>query len=426
MLSHKFSIGSFEELQKIKVEAGKVFQPRTPIALRELFAGRWQEIQEIVDAVSQIGLHVVIYGERGVGKTSLANVIKPVIWAFDGTDQPDTSRIIVKANASSGDTFSSLWIKILSEISWRDNKATAGLVPGHRVAPILETFDLAERDLSPDDVRRVVTHIPGSLFVIDEYDRVARETAQDFTDLLKVLSDFAVDSTVMLVGVSDTIDTLIADHASITRALATVLLPRMKIEELREILAKAEKSLGVSFSEEAATLIVHISQGLPHYTHLIGLHAVRAAADRYSKKVERVDAFTALKAAVGQAEQTVRSVHSRGVHSAHREALYRHVLLAAAVAAARTTNPYGYFSPSALLEPLEIIIDRAVQFATFSNHLAEFCQPKRSQLLERQGEERNYQFRFSNPLMVPFVFMDAIATGLISDEQLSQMLGAGF
>ncbi len=255
---------------------------------------------------------------------------------------------------------------------------------------------------------------------------MVEETATNFTDLLKALSDFAVNSTVMLVGVSNTIDTLISDHASITRALATVSLPRMKIDELKEILTKAASSLHVSFSGEACNLIVHISQGLPHYTHLVVCISVRIAADRYSRKIERQDVFGALKEAVGQAEQTVRSVHSKAIQSAHKDALYKHVLLGSAVAAAKTTNPYGYFNPSGLIEPLAIILGRPVKFATFNNHLSEFCQQKRGEVLERQGEERNYVFRFSNPLLVPFVFMDAIATGYISDERLSGMLGASF
>ncbi len=97
MASPQFGINSIEELKHLRVEAGKVFQPRTPITIRELFAGRWNEIQDLVEAVSQIGLHVVIYGERGVGKTSLANIIKPVIAAFDERDRVETKRIVVKA-----------------------------------------------------------------------------------------------------------------------------------------------------------------------------------------------------------------------------------------------------------------------------------------------------------------------------------------
>src|ERR1017187_1498602 len=68
---------SFEDGKALSAAAGKVLQPRTPITNRELFAGRWSQLTTVADAVAQPGLHVAIYGERGVGKTSLANVVKP-------------------------------------------------------------------------------------------------------------------------------------------------------------------------------------------------------------------------------------------------------------------------------------------------------------------------------------------------------------
>lgn len=101
---------SYEEAKQLSARAAKVFQPRTPITTQELFSGRWNELTTIADAVNQAGLHVVIYGERGVGKTSLANVVSPTIWALDRRDPerpaatPD--RLIIKTVASGEDTFS--------------------------------------------------------------------------------------------------------------------------------------------------------------------------------------------------------------------------------------------------------------------------------------------------------------------------------
>jgi len=90
--------------------------------------------------------------------------------------------------------------------------------------------------------------MPGSVFIVDEFDRAANETSGNFTDLMKGLSDFSVDCTIILVGVSDTVDQLIADHASISRSLVQILLPRMVEKELREILSTAEKALDIGFS----------------------------------------------------------------------------------------------------------------------------------------------------------------------------------
>jgi len=49
--------------------------------------------------------------------------------------------------------------------------------------------------LTIDDVRRILSNLPGSVFIIDEFDRAANVTSREFTDLLKSLSDFAVDCT---------------------------------------------------------------------------------------------------------------------------------------------------------------------------------------------------------------------------------------
>lgn len=309
---------TFEQSQVLAASAAKVFQPRIPITAKELFAGRWTELTAIADAVNQPGLHVLIYGERGVGKTSLANIVRPSIRALDvyGKQEGEVpERLVVKANANSGDTFSDIWAKLFGDLTWQDDRPAIGLPPSKRErTSIGEAFSLPGK-LGVDHVRRVLSNMSGSVFIVDEFDRAAQETSRDFTDLIKSLSDFAVDCTVVLVGVSDTVDKLVADHASINRAVVQIFLPRMKPKELMEILTNAEKSLSISFSSEAANLIVHVSQGLPHYTHLIGLHAVRTAVSRrYSNEIERPDVFEGLKEAVKQAQQSVTEKHSKATH----------------------------------------------------------------------------------------------------------------
>jgi Holliday junction resolvasome RuvABC ATP-dependent DNA helicase subunit len=51
------------------------FTPHRPIDLPEWFAGRTHLLDRAADAVNTSGRHVVLFGERGAGKTSLARVL---------------------------------------------------------------------------------------------------------------------------------------------------------------------------------------------------------------------------------------------------------------------------------------------------------------------------------------------------------------
>jgi len=89
-----------------------IFKPKTPIDDDKLFSGRLKQIQEVLDVVWEEGGHAVIFGERGVGKTSLANIIDrrvlSVISAVRG----------YKVSCSPGDTFFQLWSNILHDFEY--------------------------------------------------------------------------------------------------------------------------------------------------------------------------------------------------------------------------------------------------------------------------------------------------------------------
>ena len=153
---------------------------------------------------------------------------------------------------------------------------------------------------------------------------------------------------------------------------------------------------------------------------------MRISADQLSDSIEQDAVFDALKEAVKQAQQTVTEKHTRATRSAHKDALYKHVLLACALAATHSRDGLGYFNPGSVVSPLTEMRGRSVPIAAFGHHLTEFCSTKRVEILERTGQKRNYRFRFRNPLLVPFVLMDAMNTQLVSRTQLADMLGHEF
>jgi hypothetical protein len=64
-----------DEWMELSLNVSKVFTPAAPVDEAQLFAGRIDQLRQVVDILNQKGQHAIIFGERGVGKTSLANVI---------------------------------------------------------------------------------------------------------------------------------------------------------------------------------------------------------------------------------------------------------------------------------------------------------------------------------------------------------------
>ena len=231
----------------------EVFTPGAPIDSLDLFAGRLEQIKDVLSAVAQRGQHVVLYGERGVGKTSLANIVDD-FFAGRGVGALDAVRV----NCGTTDDFFAIWRKIFRELGLEAD------------ATVVET---------PDDLRYALRDVSErTLIVIDELDRLQDDDALTLlSDTIKSLSDHSAPATLMLVGVADSVEALVGDHRSIERALVQVQMPRMSLDELMEVMEKGSAELEMSISDVAKARIARLSEGLPYYTHLMSLHAFQRA-----------------------------------------------------------------------------------------------------------------------------------------------------
>ncbi|GAB1390352.1 MAG: hypothetical protein AMXMBFR78_07020 [Rubrivivax sp.] len=397
---------SREDWDALWHEVTESFSPGAPVQERDLFAGRQDQLRTLVDTVHQRGRHAIVFGERGVGKTSLTNILGLMLRS------PRREVVAVKVNADPGDSFHSLWRKVFKRMNYEVQRDGG--------PPVVRTFaDDHPVELTPDDVQLELSNFgPGQvpLIVLDEFDRIEDERVTRLTaDTIKALSDYSVNATVIVVGVARDVTDLIKGHESIARSLVQVRMPRMSQDELGQIIVSRYGKCGLTTTDEALWKMTFLARGIPYYAHLLGMHAARAAIGRESLHVARDDVRAAETAAVAELDASIKDAYFTAVRSQRgEETLFAPVLLACALA---RTDELGAFQQAAVTAPLaRVLPGKNYAPTTFAFHMNAFCDAQRRRVLERFGEPRNQRYRFSDPLMPPFVVVKGLADGLISDD----------
>jgi Cdc6-like AAA superfamily ATPase len=368
-------------------EIAQVFSPGAPIDESELFAGRIDQLRDLINAVNQRGQHAIVFGERGVGKTSLANIFKSYV------HRPVSHVVAARINCDGVSNFQTLWHKVFREFNIQAsiNKATG-----------------------PDDIRSILSTIALNevpIIVFDEFDRLSPgRTKGLLADTIKGLSDHSVTTTIVIVGVADSVTELLAEHASIGRAVVEIPMPRMSNDEISELIEKRLKRLGMTISRYVLHKIIAYSQGLPHYAHLIGLYACQEAARHKTRAVQKSHLDSAINNCINKAQQTIRDSYHKATSSPRPDNLFKQVLLACSLA---KTDSLGFFAASDVVGPLSDIMKQRYDIPSFARHLKEFCDRERGPLLERRGVTRKFRYRFKDPLMQPYITLNGVASGLL-------------
>lgn len=377
----------------------EVFTPGAPIDGLTLFGGRMEQVLDVINTVGQRGQHVMLYGERGVGKTSLANVLSDIF-----ADKDLATFRSIRVNCHTNDDFASVWANVFHELE------AAGEGDWHE----------AELPREPEHVRYALQQLQSrSLIVIDELDRLEDdESLSLLADTIKTLSDHSVPVTLVLVGVADSVDDLIGDHRSVTRALNQIHMPRMSVQELEEIVTKGLAELELSTASDVKRRIARLSEGLPHYTHSLTLHAGQRAIADDRTEIRHGDVDDAVRLAVQKAQHSIRTAYDKATRSPRSDTLFEQALLACALA---HKGPLGHFTAGAVRIPMSLIMGYPVEISKFNRHLNAFTDTTRGQVLEKTGEARSWFYRFTDPVLQPFVILRGLAQQTIDEKLASEM-----
>ena len=290
-----------------------VFTPAQEIKDIERFAGRDDELMALSTALQSHGAQIILYGQRGVGKSSLARQLAKLATSdkelIGRLKQPPFEMLdFVPVYIACDDSIKNIEMLMLRLLS--DEEALAPWVPfkvvekkssgeigskfsvkvielgGKKADAITERAQEIEADIVSvftNACRAVVkTGVAkhGLLIIIDEFDRI--KNREGLASLLKTLGPEGI--TFALVGVATTVQDLVTEHESVARQLAdgTVYVKPMRDEELSEIFDRAETLLEkkITFDIGSRNWIIKIARGHPFYIHLVGKHSLlRAIAE---------------------------------------------------------------------------------------------------------------------------------------------------
>lgn len=394
-----------DDWMSLDFEISRLFDG-APVDEEQLFAGRLDEVTKMLRTVMERSRHVVLFGERGVGKTSLSNIF----WRrYAKTLQ---SFIVARVQAGPQDNFSTLWIRALEELK------AVGV--GNGRSDYVQ-FETSFSTITPSEVRRELQKInPNAVpvVIIDEYDKINDRDAKVLTaNLIKELYDFSVTTTVILVGVAENISELVEDHASTDRAIVQVPLNRMSEDELREIIHKRVSQTAMKFSTDATLTIVILSRGLPYFTQVLSKHAALNAIDNRRLLVGNQDVDAAMNRFINDTEVSFRDGYRAATRTNQQSNLHQSLL---ACALARCDDE-GFFKATDVVEPYSAIMKSPKRIAHFEKHLRRFSSDDGGNILVKRGGDRQQTFRFADPMMQPYIIIRGIQTDMI-DESAKKLL----
>ncbi len=278
---------------------GQVFTPTQPKPGSRQLTGRQSELQRIMQALTDDRAHVVLYSERGRGKTSLSNMV------IESLRRAET--IVARHTCEAGSDFDSIMRGLMRDLPGSLLAGPVGTgVEGCEAA-------LPDRPLRPGDVAALPARLAcrGLVCLVDEFDRVEdTRTRTQLADAIKQLSDRDVPLLFLVVGVSENLDEILGQHPSIQRSVLGVHLPLFTDRDVAQLIAKGGRESGFAFLPPTVARIVVLSRGMPYMAQLLGLRLTQAAANRGETTVSEEDFDTAVARLVNDANPRILNMYA--------------------------------------------------------------------------------------------------------------------
>lgn len=408
--------------EEFGTEIHRHVRPSKPIDTIELLKGRQSELDEIRRALFADGRHIFIYGDRGIGKSSLAQTAAFQYQTSDasiiqiGCTKTSTfldiiesiaRRLIDSLDSTELQTKGGINLKIITlEVAYKTSSKPE--------APKITNMDQALDVIS--DIREI--HSDKPIIVIDEFDAITNQEERfKFAEFLKKMGDSGIYVPMIFSGIATSLDDLLGGHLSSIRQLKPIPLSPISWDSRWDILVEALEAFKITFDEEIKYRVAGISDGFPYYVHLITEHLLWAVFDdrETSHQATSKHYITALENAVKSVQEQIRKPYDKATLRHSQD--FHHIIWAAADSANLHRNIDSmYASYERILRDLsrsdhpERIqpIDRK----KFSQRLSTLTKDSHGGVLRKMSENRNGWYQFSENMLRGFVRLLAETHGV--------------
>ncbi|WP_320908591.1 AAA family ATPase [Bacteroides nordii] len=395
----------YEDERRLK-ESGvrNVFTPHTPINQENLFRGRMVEVQQILSTLNTPGQHVLLFGDRGVGKSSLANVTSSKLIKIAGKE------LVIK-RCSKSDSFSSIFEDVLVkcgvDMSIQTKNRSGNLsVNGIGYQECTERKGFFDKAKSPSWVCDKVKDF-NILLLVDEFDSIQdKDDKHKVAEVIKLLSDSNSLFKIFVVGIAESAEELTAGHPSVQRCLKEIKLSKMSNRELVDIINSGSAKLKLNFKRDAKFRICGLSSGYPHFTHLIALKAAEMAIINEIVDIDIEQINEAIEKSIIDCENSLRQSYEETVKSSSTMAIYRKVLYATALC-------YDEFIRSKDIRFIyKLIFEEEITQQRLNQYLSKLVSNSNDKILKRLTKG---VYRFADPRMSSYIRL--VQSDMYSDKE---------
>lgn len=406
--SDKLDGQSEDRFASIRIRLAEAFTPSNPITDRRRFAGRTEVLTKLINAIEGQKLHTIVYGERGIGKTSLLHVL--------GQAADEARYLVVYMSCSAESAFDETVRSIAERIPLLFHHDFG---PTHEEAEKGATFAslLPAGPVSVRAASELFAKIVGTrvLVLMDEFDRTESVDFQrSVAELMKNLSDRAVRAQFVICGSAANVSEFVSHIPGIRRNVLALQLPPMTPAEIHDLVSNGEGVSGITFEPPAVAFIAQVTSGLPYVATLLSYHAGLAALDEARTAVTIDDVSAAISEAMselnGRMSRRVQALIRDGVLKGLHKSLGR---------LAREALPVGGRFGDAEIDSLHRAPEAAARCRMLIDSLAQH-----GGLLEVSEDELGRRYRFVEESIPAYLWLLEAQESFLNSQAAAQIRAA--